>query len=151
MKCPVCNNPKTKVVDTRVLNQELTIRRRRECLGCHFRFTTCEQVKLLNLLVLKKDDSIESYNKRKLESGLLKALEKRPFSEEEIKKLVCQIEQEILKLNKRRIRSKEIGNIVMEKLKKVDEVAYIRFASVYRSFKDLESFEREVYKVKKNI
>jgi transcriptional repressor NrdR len=144
MKCPVCNYKETKVIDSRVALDGITVRRRRECLKCGFRFSTYEEVELLDLTVLKRDGSKQAYSREKLEQGLRKALERRPISEEQFRMLVNKIERDIQALRKNDLSSQEIGEIVIKELKKKDPVAYIRFASVYRSFQDLESFQKEI-------
>ena len=145
MKCPSCSHEDTKVIDSRVASDGLSIRRRRECEKCAFRFSTYEEVEILDLVVEKRDGSHQPYERDKLESGLRKALEKRPISREEFKELVSEIEQEIqTKVKDGEIESKEIGNIVIRKLKKHDQVAYIRFASVYRQFEDVAEFRKEL-------
>lgn len=148
MKCPSCSHEETKVIDSRVATDGLSIRRRRECESCAFRFSTYEEVEILDLQVQKRDGSLQSYSRDKLEFGLHKALEKRPVSSEDFKRLVSEIEQEIQKKMKDdKIESKEIGNIVIRKLKKYDPIAYIRFASVYRKFEDVEEFKKELQKL----
>ena len=148
MKCPFCSHEETKVVDSRVAGDGLSIRRRRECLSCEYRFSTYEEVEILDLQVLKRDGTTQSYAREKLESGLRKALEKRPISSEEFKRLISEIEQDIQKkMENNRIESKEIGNIVVRKLKKYDQIAYLRFASVYRQFEDIEEFKKEIQKL----
>ncbi|MDZ4243895.1 MAG: transcriptional regulator NrdR, partial [Candidatus Doudnabacteria bacterium] len=123
-------------------------RRRRECLKCEYRFSTYEEVEILDLQVAKRDGSTESYLRDKLEGGLRKALEKRPISAEEFKRLISEIEQDIQKkMENNRIESKEIGSIVVRKLKKYDPIAYLRFASVYRQFEDVEEFKKEIQKL----
>lgn len=144
MKCPVCNFKETKVIDSRVALDGITVRRRRECLKCGFRFSTYEEVELLDLTVLKRDGSKQAYSREKLERGLHKALERRPISEEQFRMLVNKIERDIQGLRKNDISSQEIGEFVIKELKKKDPVAYIRFASVYRAFQDLESFQKEI-------
>lgn len=145
MKCPSCSHEDTKVIDSREANDGLSTRRRRECEKCAFRFSTYEEVEILDLMVAKRDGSREPYERDKLESGLHKALEKRPISRDEFKELVSEIEQEIqTKMKDGMIESKEIGNIVIRKLKKHDQVAYIRFASVYRQFEDIAEFKKEL-------
>jgi len=154
MKCPVCNYQETKVVDSREATDGITIRRRRECLKCGFRFSTYEQVELLDLTVIKRDGHKESYLREKLENGLKKAFEKRPIGNEDFRILVNKIERAIQAKKKTEITTQEIGEIVMKELKKKDPVAYIRFASVYRAFKDLDSFQKEineVFKKKKKV
>ena len=144
MKCPVCNYKETKVIDSRVASDGITIRRRRECLKCGFRFSTYEQVELLELAVVKRDGRKESYSREKLEQGLRKAFEKRPISDEAFRILVNKIERNIQAKKKNEMTSQEIGEIIMKELKKKDAVAYIRFASVYRAFEDLETFQKEI-------
>ncbi len=144
MKCPVCNYKETKVVDSRVASDGITIRRRRECLKCGFRFSTYEQVELLELMVIKRSGQKESYSREKLEQGLRKAFEKRPISAEAFRILVNKIEKNIQARKKNEISSQEIGEVVIKELKKKDPVAYIRFASVYHAFKDLDSFQKEI-------
>jgi transcriptional repressor NrdR len=148
MRCPSCSHEETKVVDSRVAGDGLSIRRRRECESCAFRFSTYEQVEILELQVVKKDGATQSYAREKMETGLNKALEKRPVNPEEMRQLVSEIEQEIYKKTKEgKIESKEIGNIVVRKLKKYDPIAYIRFASVYRKFEDVDEFKKALQKL----
>ena len=148
MHCPFCSKEDTKVIDSRVGSDGLSIRRRRECESCSSRFSTYEEVEILDLIVEKRDGRTEPYNREKLESGLHKALEKRPISHEEFRQMVSEIEQEIQrKVGSGKIESKEIGNIVVKKLKKHDQIAYIRFASVYRKFEDIEEFKKELQKL----
>jgi transcriptional repressor NrdR len=144
MNCPFCNNTETKVVDSRETNEGKITRRRRECLKCEARFSTYEEVELLRLTVIKKDGSKTEYDKNKIETGIRKALEKRPVSEEKIAKLLGDIEYEISALEKTEVSTREIGKIVLKKLKELDEVAYVRFASVYKSFGSIESFKKEL-------
>lgn len=149
MKCPVCHHPDSKVTDSRVVTGGFAIRRRRECVRCRARFSTYEEVELLNLTVLKRDGRREAYLREKLEHGIRKATEKRPITAEEFQKLINRIEGDIQKAGARKggaqeIKAGQIGEIVMRHLKRVDPVAYIRFASVYRSFKDAETFQREL-------
>lgn len=148
MRCPSCNHEETKVIDSRVAADGLSIRRRRECVSCQFRFSTYEEVEILDLEVQKRNGSVESYSREKLETGLHKALEKRPITPEQFRQLVSEIEQEIQKKMKdNKIESKEIGDIAIRKLKKHDQVAYIRFASVYRQFQDVDEFKKELKKL----
>lgn len=148
MRCPACNHEETKVIDSRVASDGLSIRRRRECESCAFRFSTYEEVEILDLQVEKRNGSVEPYSREKLEIGIRKALEKRPVLSDQFKQLISEIEQEIQKKMKdNRIESKEIGNTVIRKLKKYDQVAYIRFASVYRQFEDIEEFKKELQKL----
>ncbi len=150
MKCPVCYFADTKVVDSRVASDGLSIRRRRECLKCGFRFSTYEEVEILDLTVVKRDGRKESYVRDKLIKGLKSAFEKRPITEEKFKKLINLIERDLQAIRKNEILSEQIGQIVMKQIKKIDQVAYIRFASVYQSFKDAQSFKRELNKLIKN-
>lgn len=147
MKCPVCYFADTKVVDSRAASDGLSIRRRRECLKCNFRFSTYEEVEILDLTVVKRDGRKEVYNREKLVKGLKRAFEKRPVTDEKFRKLIGLIERDIQILRKNEIISATIGQIVMKQLKKVDQVAYIRFASVYQSFKDAQTFKRELNKL----
>ncbi len=149
MKCPICHFEETKVVDSRAANDDFSIRRRRECLKCGFRFSTFEEIEILDLSVIKRDGRKEAYSRDKLKSGLKKALEKRPVTEEFFEKLVSGIERDI-QAEKTEISSDKIGKIIMKHLKKADPVAYIRFASVYESFEDLEEFKNELDKLLKN-
>ncbi|MFH0853043.1 MAG: transcriptional regulator NrdR [bacterium] len=148
MKCPVCHYKDSKVIDSRLATDGFAIRRRRECHKCTFRFSTYEEVELLNLTVLKRDGRRESYIRSKLESGLKKAFEKRPITTEELTRLINRIERDIQKKGGKKssqeVKTSEIGEIIMRHLKRVDPVAYIRFASVYRSFKDAETFQKEL-------
>ena len=144
MKCPFCNNEDTKVTDSRLAADGWSIRRRRECTRCNFRFSTYEEIELLNISIVKNNGQKEPYNREKLIRGLERATERRQISPEQFQRLVSRIERDIQKLKKDLVTSKEIGEVVMHHLKRVDEVAYIRFASVYRAFKDLRSFKREL-------
>lgn len=143
MECPYCHHVETKVTDSRDTGT-LSIRRRRECLKCNKRFTTYEYIELTPLYVKKKDGRLEKFDRNKIKNGIMKALEKRPIDSEKIEEIIVSIEEKIRRIGKEEIESKEIGEFVMNKLKEVDHVAYIRFASVYRSFTDLSSFEKEV-------
>jgi transcriptional repressor NrdR len=144
MRCPVCNNSDTKVVDSRLSVDGMNIRRRRECEKCGFRFSTLEEMELLDLTVVKRDGRRESYSRDKMMRGLEKALEKRPYTETAMQQLVHKIERDIQKKRRGELTTKEIGEIVMKHLKVFDKVAYIRFASVYRSFDDVKTFEQEL-------
>ena len=144
MKCPVCLAPDTKVTDSRLTSEGFAIRRRRECVVCGYRFSTYEEVEILNLAVIKRDGRREPYSRDKLEKGLLKALEKRPFTKDDFKKLLNRIERDLHHLQRSEVTSRTIGEIVMRRLKRFDGVAYIRFASVYRAFKDVATFQREL-------
>jgi transcriptional repressor NrdR len=147
MICPFCSHSETKVTDSRDTNDGKAIRRRRECEKCHSRFSTYEEVEIMRLAVVKKDGRKEEYDKNKIESGVRKALEKRPVNEEKIFKIIGDIEYEIQSKESNEITSKEIGRIVLEKLKEIDDVAYLRFASVYKSFGSAESFKKEADKI----
>lgn len=144
MKCPVCLAADTKVTDSRLTSEGFAIRRRRECIQCGFRFSTFEEVEILNLTVIKRDGRREPYSREKLESGVRKALEKRPVTKDDFKKLINRVERDIQHLQRTEITSHTIGEIVMKRLKRFDSVGYIRFASVYRSFQDVASFQREL-------
>jgi len=149
MRCPVCNNRDTAVVDTRAAEDGLSVRRRRECEKCHYRFSTIEEMELLDIIVVKGDGHRESYMREKIENGIRRSLTKRPYLQEKFHTLIHDIERDIQKKKKREIGSKEVGEIVMKHLRGFDKVAYIRFASVYRDFKDVNTFERELGKLKK--
>ncbi len=148
MQCPYCEHENTKVTDSRDTGV-YSIRRRRECLSCHRRFTTYEHIEMSPIYIIKKDGRREKYDKSKIKTGIVKALEKRPVSPEQIENLLDTIEEHVRKEGKEEISSTRIGEFVMEELKKIDEVAYIRFASVYRSFADITLFEKEVQKLTK--
>jgi transcriptional repressor NrdR len=147
MKCPNCGNEDTKVLDSRPQNDQTAIRRRRKCLKCGFRFSTREEMEILDLVVVKRDGGKESYLREKIETGIRKAFEKRPITPEAFAGIISGIEQDIQKRDKKEITSKEIGNIVMRRIKSKDQVAYIRFASVYRKFTDVEEFIKEAKKL----
>ncbi len=147
MKCPFCAHLESKVVDSRPAEEGSSIRRRRECLACHKRFTTYETVESLPLMVVKRDGSRQSFDRNKLLNSMLKACEKRSVSMETLERIADEIEQSLQNELEREVRSTEIGELVMDKLKEVDEVAYVRFASVYRKFKDINSFVSELNKL----
>jgi transcriptional repressor NrdR len=147
MICPFCGHSETKVIDSRDTNDGKAIRRRRECEKCKARFSTYEEVEILRLTVVKKDGRKEEYDRNKIESGIQKAIEKRPVSAEDVEKIMADIEYEIRSREACEIASKEIGKIVLDKLKDVDDVAYMRFASVYKSFKSADSFKKEAEKL----
>lgn len=147
MKCPYCGYVKDKVIDSREIEGGLLIRRRRVCLKCKKRYTTYEEIDLKPLVVVKKDGRREKFNREKLFLGIQKACEKRPISTERINKIVEDIESQIRQKYENEISSKEIGKLVIRKLKKLDKVAYIRFASVYQEFKDIEQFLEEIKKI----
>lgn len=148
MHCPNCQNEDTKVLDSRPVEEGSAIRRRRECEKCEFRFSTYEQIEILDLTVVKKDGRKELYSREKLERGIKRAFEKRPHTDDTLRKLISSIEQEVQKKAKdSEIKAVDIGEIVMRKMKKIDKVAYIRFASVYRQFEDLDEFKEEIKKL----
>ena len=140
MKCPYCNNPDTRVVDSRPVDDNTSIRRRRVCDVCGKRFTSYERVESIPLMVIKKDKNREIFDRSKIEAGVLRACHKRPISARQIQTMVDQIETEIYNSGEREIPSTKIGEMVMTSLKDMDAVAYVRFASVYREFKDVETF-----------
>ncbi|MDD2758191.1 MAG: transcriptional regulator NrdR [Patescibacteria group bacterium] len=148
MRCPVCNYKETSVVDTRSSSDGLTIRRRRECDRCSYRFSAVEEIELLDIVVVKSDGRHESYMREKVESGIKYSLSKRPYTADSFSRLIHSIERDIQKKKKREIKSKDIGEIVMKHLRGFDKVAYIRFASVYRDFKDVKTFEKELKKIR---
>ena len=147
MKCPYCGYLESKVVDSRPADEGASIRRRRECLACHKRFTTYETMESLPLMVIKKDGSRQSFDRNKVMGGLIRACEKRPVPYQDLEGLVAEIEQVLQNQMEREISSAQIGELVMERLKKVDEVSYVRFASVYRQFKDINTFMTELNKL----
>lgn len=148
MKCPKCLNTETKVVDSRPVEESAAIRRRRECEKCEFRFSTYEQIEILDLTVLKRSGARQPYSREKLERGLRRAFEKREHTDETFKKIIASVEQEIQKKAvSGEITSNSIGEIVMKAIRKIDKVAYIRFASVYRQFEDIEEFKEAILKL----
>ncbi|HCO19117.1 MAG TPA: transcriptional regulator NrdR [Tissierellales bacterium] len=147
MKCPYCEFPESKVVDSRPTDEGKAIRRRRECMGCGKRFTTYEKIEELPIIVVKKDGNRQTYDRNKLMNGIIKACEKRPVSMSTIERIVDDIEKNLFNSLENEVTSVEIGEMVMNKLKDVDEVAYVRFASVYRQFKDVNSFMEELKKI----
>ena len=147
MRCPYCAHPESKVVDSRPADEGASIRRRRECLACHRRFTTYETMESLPLVVIKKDGSRQSFDRTKLLNGLIRACEKRPVPFSTLEALVNEIEQTLQNDMEREVNSSHIGELVMDRLKSVDEVAYVRFASVYRQFKDINTFMTELNKL----
>lgn len=149
MKCPYCHHGDTKVLDSRENEDQTVIRRRRECLKCEKRFTTYERLETSNILVIKKDGRREMYDRQKLKSGIVKSCQKRPVTIEQIDKALDDIESDIIASGDSEIESRKIGDQVMRQLKKLDKVAYIRFASVYREFEDLETFKEELNKLLK--
>lgn len=146
MKCPSCNSEKIKVIDSRPVPENNSIRRRRECIECKFRFTTYEIIDQFHPVVLKKNGTKEYFDKNKLLAGLFHACQKRPVDAE---KVANEIEADILNGLRREITSKEIGEMAMEKLRRLDDVAYVRFASVHREFKDMDSFMREIEMIRR--
>lgn len=150
MRCPACYYEDSKVIDSRVASDGLSIRRRRECLKCGFRFSTYEEIEILDLVVVKRDGRKESYSREKIVKGLKRALEKRPVTDDNFRKLISLIERDLQILRKSEVTSDQIGQIVMKNLKRFDQVAYIRFASVYESFKDAHEFRRELNKLLKS-
>lgn len=147
MKCPYCGDQESKVVDSRHSDDGLSIRRRRECLECGKRFTTYETVESLPMVVVKKDGSRQSFDRGKILGGMMRACEKRPVSMADLEAAVDEIEQTIQNSLEREISTTRIGELVMERLKPLDEVAYVRFASVYRQFKDINTFMQELNKI----
>lgn len=150
MKCPFCAFEESKVIDSRPTDEGERIRRRRECLKCGKRFTTYEIIESLPIVVIKRDKSREVFDRQKLMNGMLRACEKRPVSIETLDHAIDEIEALIQNSLDREVKSEKIGELVMEKLKEIDEVAYVRFASVYRQFKDINTFMAELNKLLKN-
>ena len=144
MKCPYCDFDTSKVVDSRPIEEGISIRRRRECENCKRRFTTYEKIEQVNVMVVKKDGAREFFDREKILKGIIRSCEKRPISIKQMENIVTDIEKEIVNMMQREISSEEIGNLVMDKLKDIDEVSYVRFASVYRQFKDVNSFLDEL-------
>ena len=147
MKCPFCGEADSKVIDSRPAEDGGSIRRRRQCNACKKRFTTYEKVETIPLIVIKKDDNREPYDRQKIASGIIRSCHKRPISADQINKLVDEIETEIFNREEREISAENIGEIVMNRLKNFDPVAYVRFASVYREFKDVNTFMDEIKKI----
>lgn len=150
MKCPYCGEDNTRVIDSRPAEENTVIRRRRQCDSCGQRFTTYEKVETLPLMVIKKDNTREPYDRSKIEKGILSACHKRPISAEKINQAVDDVEMEIFSLEEKEVKSSVIGEIVMDKLKELEEVAYVRFASVYREFRDVDSFLEELERLYRN-
>lgn len=144
MHCPFCQHEETKVTDSRLAGEGTQIRRRRECLKCGERFTTFETAELVMPQLIKSDQSREPFDQQKLRSGILKALEKRPVSSEAVEEAIAHICQKLRAAGEREVPSRQVGELVMEELRHLDEVAYVRFASVYRSFQDVEAFRKEI-------
>jgi transcriptional repressor NrdR len=147
MRCPFCEHPDTRVIDSRPTEEGHAIRRRRECDGCNKRFTTYEKVEEMIFMVIKKDGSREAFDRGKVLNGIIKACEKRPVPIADIEKIVDDIERGLNNMMEKEVESKLIGEVIMEHLKDLDEVAYVRFASVYRQFKDVNTFVAEIEKL----
>ncbi len=147
VKCVICNSLQSRVIDSRQSEDGLSIRRRRECEGCGRRFTTYERVELVPLMVIKKDQTRQPFDANKLRPGIIKACEKRPVSLDQIEGLVREIERKVYALGDQEVTSQAIGELVMEGLRELDEVAYVRFASVYRQFRDIQTFMDELSKL----
>ena len=144
MYCPFCGDQETKVVDSRLAGDGYQIRRRRECTGCAERFTTFESAEFVLPKLVKTDESREPFDETKLRSGILKATEKRPISSEAIEELISRVIRKVQKMGEREIQSRLLGEIVIEELREIDEIAFVRYASVYRRFQDVEEFEKEI-------
>ena len=149
MRCPFCNCEDTKVIDSRPAEEQNAIRRRRECVSCGKRFTTYERLETFPLMVIKKDDTREPYDREKAEAGILRACHKRPVSTAQVSKLLDDLENQLFNTGSKEIPASMIGEIIMEKLRELDAVAYVRFASVYREFKDVDTFAEEITKLLK--
>ena len=147
MKCPYCSWEESKVVDSRPIEEKSAIRRRRECLKCFKRFTTYEKVEEVPVMVIKKDGRREAFSRKKILNGLLKACQKRPVPMKEIERLVDEVEKQVYNSMEREVTSQHIGEMIMNQLKDIDEVSYVRFASVYRQFKDINTFMDELSKL----
>ena len=150
MKCPYCNAQDTKVIDSRPADDNSSIRRRRQCEKCGKRFTTYEKLETMPLMVIKKDRSRETYDRSKIESGIIHSCHKRPVSTQQINAMIDEIENQIFNMEEKEVETTVIGELVMRKLKQLDEVAYVRFASVYREFKDVHTFMEELGKLLQN-
>lgn len=150
MRCPFCNESESKVVDSRPTDEGSVIRRRRECISCGKRFTTYEKIEHLPIMVVKKDGRREAFDSRKIMNGLLRACEKRPIPMRDLEALVQDVEKQVYNTLEQEVTSEQIGQLVMERLKALDEVAYVRFASVYRHFKDINTFMEELEKLLKD-
>ena len=150
MKCPYCNAQDTKVIDSRPADDNSSIRRRRQCEKCGKRFTTYEKLETMPLMVIKKDRSRETYDRSKIESGIIHSCHKRPGSTQQINAMIDEIENQIFNMEEKEVETTVIGELVMRKLKQLDEVAYVRFASVYREFKDVNTFMEELGKLLQN-
>ncbi|MDR0832075.1 MAG: transcriptional regulator NrdR [Bacillales bacterium] len=151
MKCPKCSFNESKVNDSRASDDFKTIRRRRECISCGFRFTTYEKIEVIPLMITKKNNLRQPYNRDKILVGMIKACEKRPVSREQIETAIDEIESSLASTMKEEIKSQEIGELVMEKLKQLDKVAYVRYASVYKNFSDLTEFKKAIGELQKKL
>ena len=149
MKCPYCNEADTKVIDSRPAEDNSSIRRRRQCERCGKRFTTYETLETMPLMVIKKDNSREAYDRSKIEAGIIQSCHKRPVSTQQINSVIDEIENRVFNMEEKEVPTSVIGELVMDKLKELDEVAYVRFASVYREFKDVNTFMEELAKLLK--
>lgn len=149
MKCPYCNEADTKVIDSRPADDNSSIRRRRQCGQCGKRFTTYEKLETMPLMVIKKDSSRETYDRSKIEAGIIHSCHKRPVSTQQINAVIDEIENQIFNMEEKEVETTIIGELVMNRLKQLDEVAYVRFASVYREFKDVNTFMEELGKLLK--
>ena len=149
MKCPYCNEADTKVIDSRPAEDNSSIRRRRQCERCGKRFTTYEKLETMPLMVIKKDNSRETYDRSKIEAGIIHSCHKRPVSTQQINSVIDEIENRVFNMEEKEVPTSVIGELVMDKLKELDEVAYVRFASVYREFKDVNTFMEELAKLLK--
>ncbi len=149
MKCPYCNDENTKVIDSRPAEENSAIRRRRQCEKCGKRFTTYEKLETMPLMVIKKDSTREVYDRSKIEAGVLRSCHKRPVSPQQIEAMIDEIETQVFNMEEKEVAASAIGELVMSRLKDLDEVAYVRFASVYREFKDVNTFMEELAKLLK--
>ena len=148
MHCPFCGHPETKVIDSRLAGEGAQVRRRRECLNCSERFTTFESAELVMPRLVKSDDSREPFDEEKLRSGMIRALEKRPVSAEDLEAAIARITHKLRTVGEREIPARRVGDLVMDELRQLDEVAFVRFASVYRRFQDVEEFRDEVERLR---
>jgi transcriptional repressor NrdR len=151
MRCPYCSYPEDRVVDSRELAEGSQVRRRRECMSCSRRFTTYERVEEVPALVIKRDGRREPYDRRKVTAGLVRACEKRPVTSRELEEMADTVESALNRKDDREIRSEEIGRVLMQRLRELDQVAYVRFASVYRRFEDIEQFLVELKRLRRNV
>jgi len=149
MRCPFCNFEESKVVDSRSSEDKSAIRRRRECLNCNKRYTTYEKVENIPILIIKRNKDRENFDRNKLLNGLIRACEKRPISRKVLEEVADEIEKKLYNQMRTEVQSQYVGELVMEKLKEIDEIAYVRFASVYRQFKDIDSFMEEIAALKR--